>query len=134
MRTCGKATRYLAIRVTDTERSLIAAKVENTGLSLQSYITLSALNDPCNLSRTLPEIKRVAVPVVAHLKRCGNNINQLAKTRNSGKSVGKQDICGAVRWLVSILLHLMPKDELIDIVQTTEPCKLDEEAPCEHQE
>ena len=121
--------RFLAVRITDAERSLINERLALANLSLQEFTLRRLLRDgEGSAQMSYADLYEFAKRITCEIKKCGVNINQLTKARNSGKQVGERDILGAVTWLTSSLLHLVPREQLLQIVRDTAPCQLKEEA------
>lgn len=120
--------RFLAIRISDAERSIIDERLALSHLSLQEYTLRRLLRDGEGSSQmSYADLYEFAKGVTCEIKKCGVNINQLTKAHNSGRQVDERDILGAVTWLTSSLLHLVPREQLLQIVRETAPCPLKDE-------
>lgn len=93
--TMANRTRNIQIifRVTQRERELIEEKMELLGArNLQSYLRKMAI-DGYVIKLDLPELKEM----VSLLRRCSNNLNQIARRVNETGRVYEADIDGVLR-------------------------------------
>lgn len=78
----GRTSR-IEVRLTPSEESRIRARAEASGLSLSAFVRRAALSGD---APTLAADTRVLMPLYTELRRCGNNVNQLARAFNSRKA------------------------------------------------
>ena len=73
-------TRYkkLELRLTVEELAAVKKQVEKSGLTQTDFALAAMLNKPINVIPDMPELIR-------QLKAIGNNLNQIARTANSGQ-------------------------------------------------
>lgn len=83
----------IIFRVTQRERELIEEKMELLGArNLQAYLRKMAI-DGYVIKLDLPELKEM----VSLLRRCSNNLNQIARHVNEAGRVYEADIDGVLR-------------------------------------
>jgi len=83
----------MIFRVTEQERELIRQKMEMMGLqNMQSYLRKMAI-DGYSIKLDLPEIKEM----VSLLRRCSNNLNQIARRANETGRVYQVDVDGVLQ-------------------------------------
>lgn len=83
----------IIFRVTQRERELIEEKMELLGArNLQAYLRKMAI-DGYVIKLDLPELKEM----VSLLRRCSNNLNQIARHVNETGRVYEADIDGVLR-------------------------------------
>lgn len=100
-------TEQILLRLTPEQKAYVKKKAFTAELSVQAYV-LSAVcqfDDP-SLNLTLPAVKRAVVPIIAQLRRVGNNLNQLARRQNSGRSVSRTDLLANVEEIERLCLLL----------------------------
>lgn len=68
----------VAFRVMPAERRQIRAKIKRSGLSQQAYLLRAALDQPIQVVEDLK-------PVLAELRACGRNLNQLTVLAHQGR-------------------------------------------------
>ena len=86
-------TEQILLRLTSEEKAYIKKKASTAELSVQAYVLTAVMQfDDPSLNLTLPALKRAVVPIIAQLRRIGNNLNQLAKRQNSGRSISRTDL------------------------------------------
>lgn len=80
-------------RVTEEERKLIHQKMELAGVrNMQSYLRKMAI-DGYSIKLDLPEIK----DMITLLRRCSNNLNQIARRANETGRVYQVDVDGVLQ-------------------------------------
>ena len=72
-----KRNKTLTIRLTDKEYKAIMEKVAKAGMNVTEYLLTSALNTEIYVAEDTK-------PLVAELKRIGNNLNQITMKINAG--------------------------------------------------
>lgn len=72
-----KRNKTLTIRLTEKEHNAIMEKVAKAGMNVTEYLLTSALNTEIHIAEDTK-------PLVAELKRIGNNLNQITTKINAG--------------------------------------------------
>ena len=82
-----KRNRVVPVRFSDHELSVIDANAKRAGMSRTEYLVGAGMDKPIVI---LDDLK----PMLAELRRIGNNINQLTRKANSGEiyAVGLTEI------------------------------------------
>jgi len=126
-----RKTERIVIRCTVEEKQLIRANAARNKCPHISRFLVSlgayAADYP------LAAVKHAAVPILHHLRKVGGNLNQIAHARNKGAAIDRNNLLAVVRRLISVLLHIVPRDQLAKMVQETKPCELadTEEEECQ---
>lgn len=81
----AKDKKQMKFRVTDKEYEKIQKKIEKSNLKQNEYLLRCALDKKITIVEGLPEI-------ILEVKRVGVNLNQLTKSANQGRLVGKDTI------------------------------------------
>lgn len=81
-------TKAIYIRLSETERKKIEEKMLSCHTNNMSAYILKMAIDGMIINLDMPELKEV----LRLLQNCGNNINQIAKRLNEGKSIYASDI------------------------------------------
>ena len=81
-------TRTMHIRLSDKEYDLIKQKMAEANMSNMSRYMLKMAIDGMIINLDMPELKEIA----ALMKHNGNNLNQIAKRLNEGRSIYAADI------------------------------------------
>ncbi|MDD5585336.1 MAG: plasmid mobilization relaxosome protein MobC [Alphaproteobacteria bacterium] len=81
----------MTVRLSDTERDIIKTKAATMGVRLNAYIRAAALGSDYTPPRD-PELLALLRLTLRELLHEGNNLNQLAKEKNSGKIAPSQII------------------------------------------
>lgn len=91
-------------RFTEDEFNRIAAKADNAGLGFAAYLRASALDGDAGprAQRRPPADHKTLRQILGEIGRIGNNINQLARARNSGDEVSRSDIAEGIRACLEI--------------------------------
>jgi uncharacterized protein (DUF1778 family) len=126
-----RKTERIVIRCTPEDKQLIkmgAAKQEKPQPVSRYLVSLAYAAD-----FPLTAVKEAAVPILHHLRKVGGNLNQLVHARNKGAAIDRNNLLSVVRRLISVLLHIIPRERLIQMVQETKPCELadSEEEECQ---
>ena len=102
-----KRTEQILLRATPDEKNRIRKMADSAHLSVQAYVLTAVFqfNDP-SLDLTLPAVKRATVPIIAQLRRIGNNLNQLARRQNSGRSISRTDLLSNIEEVESLCRSL----------------------------
>jgi Bacterial mobilisation protein (MobC) len=95
-----RRSRRLWLRLTAQEQSAIQAKAEVAGLSLAEYLRRAALAKSVH--------PRTDGKVCGQLQRIGNNLNQIARTLNSGFPVDRDDLTRVIRHVDETLFRYLP--------------------------
>lgn len=83
----------MIFRVTEQERELILQKMEMMGVqNMQAYLRKMAI-DGYSIKLDLPEIKEM----ISLLRRCSNNLNQIARRANETGRVYQVDMDGVLQ-------------------------------------
>ncbi len=83
----------MIFRVTEQERELIHRKMEMMGVqNMQAYLRKMAI-DGYSIKLDLPEIKEM----ISLLRRCSNNLNQIARRANETGRVYQVDMDGVLQ-------------------------------------
>lgn len=83
----------MIFRVTEQERELIHRKMEMMGVqNMQAYLRKMAI-DGYSIKLDLPEIKEM----ISLLRRCSNNLNQIARRANETGRVYQVDVDGVLQ-------------------------------------
>ena len=72
-----KRNKTLTIRLTEKEHDAVMEKVAKAGMNVTEYLLTSALNTEIHIAEDTK-------PLVAELKRIGNNLNQITTKINAG--------------------------------------------------
>lgn len=118
-----RKTERIVIRCTSEEKQLIRANAahQNDPQPVSRYlVSLGAYAADFSLAA----VKAAAVPILHHLRKIGGNLNQIAHARNRGSAIDRNNLLSVVRRLISVLLHIVPRDQLAKMVQETKPCDL----------
>ena len=118
-----RKTERIVIRCTLEEKQLIrenAASKKDPQPVSRYLVSLGAYA----ASFPLAAVKRAAVPILHHLRKIGGNLNQLVHARNKGAAIDRNNLLSVVRRLISVLLHIVPRERLIEMVQETDPCEI----------
>jgi len=121
-----RKTERIVIRCTVGEKQLIrenAAKQDVPQPVSRFLVSMGAYA----ADYPLAAVKHAVVPLLHHLRKIGGNLNQIAHARNRGSAIDRNNLLSVVRRLISVLLHLVPRDQLLRMVQETAPCDLVEE-------
>lgn len=91
-------------RFTDEEFNRIAAKADNAGLGFAAYLRASALDGDAGprAQRRPPADHKALRELLGHVGRIGNNINQIARTLNSGDAVDPGELREALHAYLEI--------------------------------
>lgn len=105
-------TEQILLRMTPEQKAFIKKKAAKYELSIQAYVLSGALqfDDPSH-NLTLPAVKRAVVPIIAQLRRVGNNLNQLARRQNSGRSINRTDLLANVEEIERVCLMIKHRPE-----------------------
>lgn len=76
-----------SIRFSDKQKDELIRRATKSGLSISGYIKLTALNQSPRKLRQPTIDRKLLAQVLAHLGRVGNNLNQLSRTLNRGRSI-----------------------------------------------
>lgn len=75
----------LPVRLSEDERAIVDAAAERAGLTTGSYVRQTLLGAPTPRQVRRPPVeRRELIRLLAELGKIGSNLNQLAKTANSG--------------------------------------------------
>jgi hypothetical protein len=126
-----RKTERIVIRCTPEEKQLIRANASKNKCPHISRFLVSLGSYAADYP--LAAVKHVAVPLLHHLRKIGGNLNQIAHARNRGATIDRNNLLSVVRRLISVLLHIVPRDQLLRMVQETAPCELadSEEEECQ---
>jgi len=90
--------RHLTVRLTDDERAAIDLAAEAAGLMPGSYARQVMLGGPAPRAvRKSPVERRELVRLLGELGKIGSNLNQIAKSLNTGVVVYEVEIAVALR-------------------------------------
>ena len=136
-------TERIGLRCTDTQKHDIYAKAADAKQTVSQYLVYCALYNPHNakaeghspepdlepdpMKLKIATVKRSAVPILHELHRIGVNVNQIARCSNALGRVNRNSLETVIPWLLSGLMHLVPKQQLLQMAQETEPCALEYE-------
>lgn len=136
----NEKTERIGLRCTDTEKHDIYAKAADAKQSVSQYLVFCALYNPHSpkadghspepapepdpMKLKLATVKRSAVPILHELHRIGVNVNQIARRSNALGRVNRNSLDTVIHWLLSGLMHVVPKQRLLQMTQETEPCAL----------
>ncbi len=85
--------KIIASRCLDDEFNIIAAKADRAGLSIGAYGRAAMLGDAGPRAQRRPPADHVALrQLLGHVGRIGNNINQIARTLNTGGEVSQPEL------------------------------------------
>ena len=91
------------IRWTDEEWANVSGKADKAGLAVAAFARAASVGDPGpRAQRRPPADHRVLRQILGEIGRIGNNINQLARARNSGDEVNRSDIAEGIRACLDI--------------------------------
>jgi hypothetical protein len=78
-----------SFRLSDDEFNRIAAKADRSGLTFGAYMRAAALDGDAGprAQRRPPADHRALREILGHVGRIGNNLNQIARSLNSGDAV-----------------------------------------------
>lgn len=114
----------ITMRVTAAEKEEIRSKAAAEHLTVTAYLMAQAQHGGQDLS--LAAVKRAVMPVIDELVPIGRNINQLAKVSNALGRADRHDLVAVIQWLLGSLMHIVPKAELVRLVEGSEPCGAEE--------
>lgn len=98
----------VVVRLTQEEYQTLTAFAERATLSLAGYVRERSLEQPTTRARRRPSVEVSAlVRFSADLNRVGNNLNQLARRRNSGEAVASAEIEAALAEHRQILANII---------------------------
>ena len=101
-RTAGKF-----VHLTEAENAALEARARECGLSVSSYLRAAALGDAGPRARRAPTIEaEVIARVMIDLNRVGNNVNQIARSVNSGQEIDPYFYEAIGKQLVALLREL----------------------------
>lgn len=93
-------TKHITIRLTPDERNTIDGSAERAGLTSGSYARQVLLGAPAPRQVRRPPIeRRELVRLLGELGSIGNNVNQLARTANTGNGIDETDFATVMGWL-----------------------------------
>ena len=102
-KTMRKRNISIPIRVTEKELNTINKKAEKARLSRTDYLITCALGKEITLIEDLK-------PILADLRRIGNNLNQLTRLANMGKIQGVNlDECRSALEQTYVVIHSLSK-------------------------
>ena len=99
-----KRNETLTVRLTKAEKNAIRSKAKRAKLNLTDYIIASSLQTQINVAE---DVK----PLIAELKRIGNNLNQITVKINSGafRSADFQDVLDLQRQIYEEVYRIARK-------------------------
>lgn len=99
-----KRNETLTVRLTKAEKNAIRSKAKRAKLNLTDYIVASSLQAQINVAE---DVK----PLIAELKRIGNNLNQITVKINSGafQSADFQDVIDLQRQIYEEVYRIARK-------------------------
>ena len=99
-----KRNETLTVRLTKAEKNAIRSKAKRAKLNLTDYIVASSLQAQINVAE---DVK----PLIAELKRIGNNLNQITVKINSGAfhSADFQDVIDLQRQIYEEVYQIARK-------------------------
>lgn len=121
----ARKTERIVIRCTPEDKQLIRANAVKQ--DVPQTISRFLVDLGAHADFPLAVVKKAAVPILHHLRKIGSNLNQLAHARNRGATIDRNNLLSVIRRLISVLLHIVPRERLIQMVQETAPCDLIEE-------
>ncbi|WP_257594166.1 MobC family plasmid mobilization relaxosome protein [Parerythrobacter lacustris] len=81
-------TLTVTVRVTDDERRNLEELSSRAGLAMGAFVRAAALKDPGVRARRRPPVDHVAIrQLLGELGRVGNNLNQIARSLNTGEDI-----------------------------------------------
>lgn len=88
----------LTVRFNAAEHAAVVAQAEAIGLSAASFARTQLLDVPPPRAARRPPVERAQVAqLLGHIGKVGSNINQIAKTLNTGKgSLAQRDLAEAL--------------------------------------
>jgi hypothetical protein len=90
-------TGVIGFRATPAERAALDAAADRVGLSLGSYIRARALAEPTTRATRRPPVDRTALAqLLGQIGRVGSNLNQIARSLNSGDTETPGDLAAAL--------------------------------------
>jgi hypothetical protein len=106
--------RHITIRLSDEERAAIDEKAERAGLTTGSFARQILLGAPAPRQVRRPPVeRRLLAQMLGQIGAIGNNINQIARALNRGRSPEddyvKQTL-GYLREIRDALLHALGRD------------------------
>ena len=86
-------TETLFARVTPDEKSAIQARADRAGLASAAFLRAVALGEAGPRARRRPPVDHVVIrQLLGELNRVGNNINQIARSLNSGEDLDMPEL------------------------------------------
>jgi hypothetical protein len=94
---------HLTIRLTPEERAAIDAAAQRAGLTCGSYARQTVLGAPAPRQVRRPPVERKELArLLGELGHVGGNLNQLARSNNSGLPVLKRELAEALEGVVVV--------------------------------
>lgn len=96
-------TETLFARVTPDEKSAIQARADRAGLASAAFLRAIALGEAGPRARRRPPVDHVVIrQLLGELNRVGNNINQIARSLNSGEDLNIPELREALAAYVKV--------------------------------
>lgn len=110
--------RQVLIRLSDEEYQHVANKSDRAGLAKAAFMRAAALGEAGPRARRRPPIDHVTLrQLLGELGRVGNNINQIARTLNTGGEIEPAELREAMtaylklRDAIFVALNMDPNDD-----------------------
>ena len=98
----------MLIALTPQERAAFEEKAANAGLSLSAFARAAALGDKGPRARRRPTVEAAKLAEThIHLRRIGNNLNQIAKAMHTGSTPPPIEVQKASEELSLVLIEIM---------------------------
>ena len=99
----------LSVRLPPDERAELESRADRAGLSVSGYFRTVAFDTPRHARRPSVNEQELA-RLLGAIGRIGSNVNQLARTANSGSwpdSRALSDACADIRWIRDTLIRAL---------------------------